>query len=76
MADAEAVELELGFDGGGIVRCTVARDDGERLAHAFAGGSSALVELATEGGPLVVDLRRVAYVRELDARLPIGFGNR
>jgi hypothetical protein len=76
MAQAERVELELGFEGGGIVRCAVVRGEAKRLAQAFGGGGTGLVALATDGGRVVVDLRRVVYVRELGLRSPIGFGGR
>jgi hypothetical protein len=73
MAVAEQVELELGFEGGGVLRCSVAVAEAETLVHAF-GRDPELVQLETDRGRVVVDLRRVAYVRELSRRRPLGFG--
>jgi hypothetical protein len=74
MATPEAVELEVGFHGGGVVRFAVAAGDAERFERSYRAGSGAVVELDAEEGALVVDLRSVAYVRRLGVRRRIGFG--
>jgi hypothetical protein len=73
-AVAERAEVELGLEGGGVLRCSVAAAEAERLVRAFGAESYDLVRLETDRGRVVVDLRRVAYVRELRRRRPPGFG--
>jgi hypothetical protein len=70
----ERTEVELGFDGGGVVRCTLDAGEALSLEHAFREGGARLVALAADGGPLVVDLARIVYVRALAQRPPLGFG--
>jgi hypothetical protein len=70
----ERSEVEIGFEGGGVVRCIVSRADAEELEREYRRGRAEPVELDGEGGPIVVDLRRVVYVRSLLHRRPIGFG--
>jgi len=69
----ERSEVEIGFEGGGVVRCTVSRADAEELERDYRRGRREPVALDGESGP-IVDLRRVVYVRSLFQRLPIGFG--
>lgn len=76
MAGAERVELELGFENGGLLRCEVGADDAAEIVHVFHDEPGRLVELDTDRGRVVVDLRRVAYVRELAQRHAMGFGLR
>jgi len=70
----ERSELEIGFEGGGVVRCTVSRADAEELERDYRRGRAEPVALDGENGPIVVDLRRVVYVRSLLERRPTGFG--
>jgi hypothetical protein len=74
-AAAEQVELELGLDGGGVLRCSVPAGDAERLVLAFGGDPEDRIELETDRGRIVVHVSRVAYVRELSRRRPLGFGS-
>jgi hypothetical protein len=74
MAVVERVELELGLEGGGILRCSVPASEADELVGVFSGDTGGLRSLETERGRVVVDLRRVAYVRELSRRRPLGFG--
>ena len=71
---AERSEVEIGFEGGGVVRCNVSHADAEELERDYRRGRAEPVELDGESGPIVVDLRRVVYVRSLLHRRPIGFG--
>lgn len=70
---AERVECELGFEGGGVLRCRLAAEQAAELVHAFGTEPDGLVSLDAERGRIVVDLRRVAYVRELSRRSSLGF---
>ena len=76
MAIGERVELELGFESGGLLRCSVAPGAAAELVRAFGRDPDGLVSLDAERGRVIVDLRRVAYVRELTSRQSIGFGDR
>ena len=70
----ERSEVEIGFEGGGVIRCTVSRADAEELERNYRLGRAEPVALDGESGPIVVDLSRVVYVRSLFQRRPIGFG--
>ena len=72
----ERSEVEIGFEGGGVVRCTVSRADAEELERDYRRGRAEPVALDGESGSIVIDLRRVVYVRSLLHRRPIGFGGR
>jgi Protein of unknown function (DUF3107) len=74
MATAERVELEVGYESGGFLRCQVAPGAAAELVGAFARDPDGLVSLDSDKGRVVVDLRRVAYVRELGSRRQVGFG--
>jgi hypothetical protein len=77
MPGTERVQLELGFENGGLLRCAVAADDAAEIVAVFNDEKSRrLIELDAEKGRVVVDLRRVAYVREVAERHSIGFGLR
>jgi hypothetical protein len=76
MAGAERVELELGFENGGLLRCSVGTTDAAGVVQAFREDPGRLVAIDTDKGRVVVDLRRLAYVRELTRRHSIGFGLR
>jgi hypothetical protein len=69
----EAIQIELGFEGSGVLRCTLAAAELERLERAYVAGKDGPVELATEEGKLTVDLRRVVYVRQLRGSRPVSF---
>jgi hypothetical protein len=70
----ERTEVEIGFVGGAVVRCRLQPDHAETLERRFASGVSEPVSLATDRGPVLVDLRRAVYVRTLAGRQPVGFG--
>jgi hypothetical protein len=72
----ERCEVELGFEGGGVARCTLGQREADELERRFRRGRGGLVSLASEDGPVVVDLCRVVYVRTVSRRQPIGFGDR
>jgi hypothetical protein len=72
----EAVYIELGFENGGLLSCSVDAADAAELVQAFHEDPGRLVPIDTDKGRVVVDLRRVAYVRELGQRHAIGFGPR
>jgi len=77
MASTKRVQLELGFENGGLLRCAVAADDAAEMVAVFNDETSRrLIELDAEKGRVVVDLRSVAYVREVADRHSIGFGLR
>jgi hypothetical protein len=73
MATAERVEVELGFESGGVLRLLVPTADAAELVRAFGGGDESLVAVDSERGRVVVDLRRLAYVRELARDRRLGF---
>jgi hypothetical protein len=72
----ERCEVEIGFAGGGVLRCTLTGAEAEELEQSYRRGRGELVTLAGETGPLVVDLGRAVYVRVVNDRRPIGFGAR
>jgi hypothetical protein len=74
MAVTESVELELGFENGGLLRCSVGATDAVEIVQAYREVRGRLIPIDTEKGRVVVDLRRVAYIRELEQRHSIGFG--
>ena len=73
MAPAERVEVELGFESGGVLRLLVPTSDAAALVRAFGGAGEELVAVDSEKGRVVVDLRRLAYVRELARDRRLGF---
>jgi hypothetical protein len=73
MAAAERVEVELGFESGGLLRLLVATADAAELVRAFGGGDDGPLAVESEKGRVVVDLRRLAYVRELAHDRRLGF---
>lgn len=77
MTGGKRVQLELGFENGALLRCAVAADDAAEIVAVFNDEASRCpIALDAEKGRVVVDLRRVAYVRELADRHSIGFGLR
>jgi len=70
----ERTELEIGFAGGGVVRCAVADDEAASLERAYRDAQVGPVALAAYGGGFLLDLGRVVYVRRLGGRRAIGFG--
>jgi hypothetical protein len=72
-ASAETTQVELGFDGSGVLRCALAQTELARLERAYVAGKDGPIELATEEGKLTVDLRRVVYLRQLPGSRPVSF---
>ena len=70
----ERSEVEIGFEGGGVIRCVLRSADAESLERLYRQGESEPVAFDGESGPIVIDLRRVVYVRSPIHRRPIGFG--
>ena len=73
MATTDRVEVELGFESGGLLRLLVPTTEAAELVRAFGGGEEGLVAVDSEKGRVVVDLRRLAYVRELARDRRLGF---
>jgi hypothetical protein len=72
---AEPVELELGFEGGGLLRCGVSAAAVDDLVRSLGRDErDDLFSLGTERGRVVVDLRRLTYVRAFGRRKQVGFG--
>jgi len=77
MTGSKRVQLELGFENGGLLRCAVAAGDAAEIVAVFNDETSRRsIALDAEKGRIVVDLRRVAYVREVADRHSLGFGLR
>jgi hypothetical protein len=70
---AEPRQIELGFEGGGVLRCEVDDTAFEALLAAFEALGRGAHELAVDGERAVVDLARVVYVRRLRAGRAISF---
>jgi hypothetical protein len=67
------LRVELGFDGGGVLRCDVTTEAFEELLAAFALEERGAIELAVDGDRAMVDLGRVVYVRQLRTGRAISF---
>lgn len=76
MAD-ERVRIELGFTGGAIVAGFVDRSSADKLEAALGGGSgsSPVVILDTEDGPLHVVVAQVAYYKRIVRAGRVGFSS-
>ena len=73
MAAAERVELELGFESGGLLRFLLLAQEAANLVQAYRRDPEGVVALDSDKGRVVVDLRRVAYVRERAPDRRVGF---
>jgi hypothetical protein len=73
----EPVRIELGFSGGAIVACFVDPASAEKLEAALGGGSgsSPVVVLDTEDGPLHVVVPQVAYYKRIVRAGRVGFSS-
>lgn len=67
------VRVELGLDGGQVVRALLVEADAERLESLVAAGRRELVTAACDEGSLVVDTGRVVYLRRFGAERPVGY---
>lgn len=71
----ERVRVEIGFAGGQIVGSFVERESADALDAALAGGSgsSPVVVMQTEDGPLHVVVSHVAYYKRVVRAGRVGF---
>lgn len=71
----ERVRVEIGFAGGQIVGSFVERESADALDAALAGGSgsSPVVVMQTEDGPLHVVVAHVAYYKRVVRAGRVGF---
>ena len=67
------VRVELGLDGGQILRARLVEADAERLEGLVAAGRRELVTAACDDGSLVVDTGRVVYLRRFGEERPVGY---
>lgn len=76
MAD-DRVRIELGFSGGAIVASFVDPGSADKLEAALSGGSgsSPVVVLDTEDGPLHVVVSQVAYYKRIVRAGRVGFSS-
>jgi hypothetical protein len=70
---AESSKIELGFEGGGVLRCDVDDAAFEDLVAAFSTNDRHAHELLVDGDRAVVDLARVVYIRRLRTGRAISF---
>jgi hypothetical protein len=67
------VRVELGLDGGQVVRARVVAADADQLESLVAAGRRELVSAACDEGRLVVDTGRVVYLRRFGEERPVGY---
>jgi hypothetical protein len=67
------VRVELGFEGGGVLRAELPAEAFDALLEAFATDEKSPYELTVDGDRALVDLRRVVFVRQLRAGRAISF---
>jgi hypothetical protein len=70
---AEPSKIELGFEGGGVLRCDVGEAAFDELVAAFSARDRGAHELLVDGDRAVVDLARVVFIRRLRAGRAISF---
>jgi hypothetical protein len=70
---AEPSKIELGFEGGGVLRCDVDDAAFDALVAAFSANDRHAHELVVDGDRAVVDLARVVYIRRLRTGRAISF---
>jgi hypothetical protein len=73
MAD-ERVRIEIGFEGGQILRVQVPLADADGLARKLGAGSNGTADLALEDGTCSVVLSRVVYLTRYTRESKVGFG--
>ena len=67
------VRVELGLDGGQVVRARVLEADADRLEALVVAGRREVVSAACDEGSLVVDTGRVTYLRRFGVERPVGY---
>jgi hypothetical protein len=70
---ADAAKIELGFEGGGVLRCDVDDAAFDALAAAFSERQRGAHELLVDGDRALVDLAKVVFVRRLRSGRAISF---
>jgi hypothetical protein len=76
VAEAEAVRIEVAFEGGQIVGATVTPASADALERAVGAGSGGTLALDADDGRITVVVPQVVYVRRFarDARAGFGVG--
>ena len=69
----EQVRIEIGFEGGQILRVQVSPQDAEGLQRKLEAGSGGTAELELEDGRCLVVLARVAYCTRYARESKVGF---
>lgn len=69
----EQVRIEIGFEGGQILRVQVAPKDADGLQRRLEAGSGGTAELELEDGSCLVVLPRVVYFRRHLRESRVGF---
>lgn len=72
MAD-ERVRIEVGFEGGQILRLNVPAQDAAGLVQTLSKGGDGVAELAVEDGQCTIVLSRVLYVTQFARGSKVGF---
>jgi hypothetical protein len=73
MADDDRVRIEIGFEGGQILRLQVPPADADGLARMLQAGGDGTAELGLEDGVCLVALSRVLYVTRYARESKVGF---
>ena len=69
----EQVRIEVGFEGGQILRVQVSLHDADALQRKLEAGSGGTAELELEDGRCLVVLPRVVYFRRYQRESRVGF---
>jgi hypothetical protein len=73
VAEIERVPVEIGFQGGQILRLQVPPADADAVARKLQAGGDGTVELSLEDGTCLVSLTRVLYVTRFVRDSKVGF---
>ena len=74
MADADALRLELAFDGGQIMGAVVTGAGADELERVLAAGNDETYVLDASDGRYTVALRRIVWVKRYARESRVGFG--
>lgn len=72
----ERVRIEIGFEGGQLLRTEVALEDAERVERHLRSGDGGVVELEDAEGRLTIVVGHVRYLKRFSRGSQIGFGGR
>lgn len=75
MAD-ERVRIEIGFEGGQLLRIEVSPGDADRVERHLLSGEGGAVELEDGDGRLTIVVGHVRYLKRFSRESQIGFGGR